>query len=107
MPSPPREPLLSEQDYGAIEAAVMETARGRWFLAEFARRNRHADTAIVLEAIGRLDVAMQAGSIAAAKVAGAGRGTAGAAMDLDAIMAASEAALGDIALATETVQEVA
>ena len=31
-------------DYCAIEAAVMETARGRWFLAEHARRNRHAET---------------------------------------------------------------
>jgi hypothetical protein len=31
-------------DYDLIEAAVMETARGRWFLAEHARRNRHAET---------------------------------------------------------------
>ena len=31
-------------DYDVIEAAVMETARGRWFLAEHARRNRHAET---------------------------------------------------------------
>ena len=34
----------SISDYDAIEAAVMETARGRWFLAEHARRNRHAET---------------------------------------------------------------
>ncbi|MDZ5448351.1 hypothetical protein [Labrys sp. ZIDIC5] len=49
------EPLLSEEDYGAIEAAVMETARGRWFLAEYARRNRNADTDAVLAAIRRLE----------------------------------------------------
>ncbi|MBP0582860.1 hypothetical protein J8I29_26270 [Labrys sp. LIt4] len=49
------EPLLSEEDYGAIEAAVMETARGRWFLAEYARRNRNADTEAVLAAIRRLE----------------------------------------------------
>lgn len=49
------EPLLSEEDYGAIEAAVMETARGRWFLAEYARRNRNADTEAVLTAIRRLE----------------------------------------------------
>ncbi|HEY0293198.1 MAG TPA: hypothetical protein VGC51_12860 [Hansschlegelia sp.] len=31
-------------DYEAIADAVMETARGRWFLAEYARRNRAAET---------------------------------------------------------------
>jgi chemotaxis regulatin CheY-phosphate phosphatase CheZ len=41
-------------DYDAILAAVMETERGRWFLAEYARRNRHADTAEVLAALERL-----------------------------------------------------
>lgn len=46
---------LSEIDYDAIAAAVMETARGRWFLTEYARRNRQADTEIVLTAIGRLE----------------------------------------------------
>lgn len=48
-------PLLSDADYDAIAAAVMETARGRWFLAEFARRNRHADTQMLLEALARLE----------------------------------------------------
>ena len=38
---------LGEEDYEAIESAVMETARGRWFLSEFARRNRTADTAML------------------------------------------------------------
>ena len=46
---------LSEQDYETIAAAVMETARGRWFMAEFAKRNRQADTAQVLSAIQRLE----------------------------------------------------
>lgn len=46
---------LSENDYEAIEAAVMETGRGRWFLSEFAKRNRHSDTTILLDAIGRLE----------------------------------------------------
>ena len=48
-------PPLSEHDYEAIEAAVMETSRGRWFLAEYARRNRAADTVQVLDAIARLE----------------------------------------------------
>src|SRR6476646_6539043 len=54
VPSP-----ISEADYEAIEAAVMETARGRWFLAEFARRNRNADTEMVLSAVDRLEHAMR------------------------------------------------
>jgi hypothetical protein len=41
-------------EYEAIEKAVMESARGRWFLQEFAKRNRAADTLTLLEAIGRL-----------------------------------------------------
>jgi hypothetical protein len=45
---------LSETDYEAIASAVMETARGRWFMTEFAKRNRQADTAQVLSAINRL-----------------------------------------------------
>lgn len=48
-------PFMPNDDYEAIEAAVMETARGRWFLAEFARRNRTADTALLLAAIERLE----------------------------------------------------
>src|SRR5689334_24152861 len=46
---------ITKAEYDAIEAAVMETARGRWFLGEFARRNRTADTNLLLEAIGRLE----------------------------------------------------
>lgn len=46
---------LREQDFEAIEAAVMETERGRWFLAEYARRHRAADTVVVVDAIGKLE----------------------------------------------------
>ena len=46
---------LNEADYEAIEGAVMETARGRWFLAEYARRNRHADTTMLLKALDRIE----------------------------------------------------
>lgn len=47
-------PPDDEHAYEMIEAAVMETSRGRWFLAEYARRHRHAETLSVLEAIERL-----------------------------------------------------
>jgi hypothetical protein len=46
---------LREEDYETIHAAVMETARGRWFLNEYAYRNRAADTQIVLDAIAALE----------------------------------------------------
>ncbi len=46
---------VSGLDYEEIEEAVMETARGRWFLTEFARRQRGADTRILLDAIRRLE----------------------------------------------------
>ncbi len=46
---------ISEGDYDTIEAAVMETVRGRWFLAEFARRSRVDEMRQVLDAIGRLE----------------------------------------------------
>jgi hypothetical protein len=46
---------VSGLDYEEIEEAVMETARGRWFLTEFARRQRGADTRLLLDAIRRLE----------------------------------------------------
>lgn len=50
---------LRESDYEAIEAAVMETEKGRWFLFEYARRHRSADTGVVIEAIGRLETLLR------------------------------------------------
>jgi hypothetical protein len=44
--------------YEAIESAVMETPRGRWFLAEYARRHRHADTGMLLAAMAKLEQAI-------------------------------------------------
>ena len=52
---------MSEMDYEAIEAAVTETARGRWFLNEFARRNRSAELRQLLDAMGRLEGAISSG----------------------------------------------
>jgi hypothetical protein len=47
-------PTSIEDDYQAFSAALSESARGRDFLAEYARRNRHADTETVLAALERL-----------------------------------------------------
>lgn len=43
-----------EGDYQAFCAAVSASARGRAFLAEYTRRNRNADTELLLTAIERL-----------------------------------------------------
>lgn len=40
------------QDFEALEEAVMATPRGRWFLKEFAARNRTTDTKTVLDELG-------------------------------------------------------
>jgi chemotaxis protein histidine kinase CheA len=45
----------SEEDYDAIRDAFMETSRGRWFLGEYAKRNRNADTRMVLDAVARVE----------------------------------------------------
>src|SRR5262245_37942106 len=133
MPAPPAPPALSEADYEAIEDAVMETMRGRWFLAEYARRNRHADTAMLLTALERIEAAMreQRGSgpvdqirfdlvemaralartkteIAAIKPDAAHHGKFGeASEELDSIVQATEFATSDILAAAEQIQEIA
>jgi hypothetical protein len=38
----------------------METARGRWFLGEYARRNRNADTSMVLDAVAKIEETLAA-----------------------------------------------
>ena len=45
----------NEADYDAIKEAFMETSRGRWFLGEYAKRNRNADTTMVLDAVARIE----------------------------------------------------
>jgi hypothetical protein len=50
----------SEADYDAIKEAFMETSRGRWFLGEYAKRNRNADTSMVLDAVARIEDALAA-----------------------------------------------
>src|SRR4051812_41825080 len=52
-------PPAAEGDYDAICTTVMESARGRWVLQEYAKRNRHADTAQVLAAIERLETVIR------------------------------------------------
>jgi hypothetical protein len=55
-----RASMPEEKDYEAIREAFMETSRGRWFLGEYARRNRNADTRMVLDAVARIEDALAA-----------------------------------------------
>jgi hypothetical protein len=49
---------LSPESFEAIESAVLETQRGRWFLAEYAKRLRTRETAQLLEQMRRLEAAV-------------------------------------------------
>jgi len=131
--SPSAPPPPTEADYEAIHAAVMETVRGRWFLTEFAKRNRHADTALVLAAIDRVEalwhqrravssaervrfdlvemaqaIAQTRTEIAAIKPDGDAKGSLSEATEeLDSIVQTTEKATSDILAAAEQVQEIA
>ncbi|MFC3693047.1 hypothetical protein [Chenggangzhangella methanolivorans] len=71
-------PALSLEDYDEIASAVMETERGRWFLAEFARRNRAADTAAVLEALAAVEARLSGRTASAPEAEEAARRVASA-----------------------------
>jgi len=49
-----------ERDYQAFSTALSTSERGRAFLAEYARRNRNADTALLLVAIDKLQTLVAA-----------------------------------------------
>ena len=127
---------LSDVDYDAIEEAVLETERGRWFLAQFAKRNRNSDTTVLLDAIKKLENAV--GPVAAAPSGGttpdnirtdlvdmasaiaqtkreiaalkpaaeSGQGINAATEELDAIVTSTETATQDILEAAEKIQEI-
>lgn len=44
----------TEAEYRTIERALLDSARGRWFLTEHGRRARRLDSALLEDAIGRL-----------------------------------------------------
>ena len=46
------------EDYAALEAVLSATPRGRWFLSEYARLNRRAETGMLLGAMSKLEAAV-------------------------------------------------
>jgi hypothetical protein len=59
-----------DHNFGAIEAAVKETARGRAFLADYARKVRQSDTLTILAMIGRLERWCQDQAVRLAEIEG-------------------------------------
>jgi hypothetical protein len=51
--------MPSGADYDAVLAAIMASEGGRWFLSEFADRNRHADTNVLVGALARVEAAIR------------------------------------------------
>ena len=51
---------LEAEDFEEIREAVMETARGRWFLDQYASRLRAAETQSLLAGMQRLEAALSA-----------------------------------------------
>lgn len=121
-----------DAEFEAIASAVMETSRGRWFLTEYARRNRNADTRLVLEMLARIermslrragileadrlrgDLVELSEAITRSKSAMAAVGDVSAAemareapKALETIVVTSERTTGDVLNATERIQEVA
>ena len=43
------------ESFESLEAAILETQRGRWFLEEYARRQRSAETRAILEILKKLE----------------------------------------------------
>ena len=125
--------VASASYYEELEAAVLQTPRGRWFLREFAARNRQADTLVTLKSIDRLlnavkheaslgpveilrrelhemsqAIAQTRREIAAIKPSDPSHNRIMAATEeLDAIVTATERATGDILTAAERLQELA
>lgn len=133
MPPLPAPAPFTDADYEMIAAAVLETARGRWFLSEFARRNRNADTRLVLDAVEKLErmiaqrsegpepervrvdlvemmnaITRTKSEIAAIRpTRDAGNHFDQASSELDAIVGTTEQATSDILAAAERIQEMA
>jgi hypothetical protein len=51
--------MPSGADYDTVLAAIMASEGGRWFLSEFADRNRHADTNVLVGALARVEAAIR------------------------------------------------
>lgn len=123
---------IRASDYEALENALLQSTRGRWFLDEYSRRNRTADTQMLLDAITKLEssfvrqnmdghsdrvrheliemseaISQTRREIAAIKTPHEDSQLITATEELDAIVKSTEKATSDILEAAEDVQETA
>ena len=97
-----------EEDYEAISQAFMETSRGRWFLGEYAKRNRNADTRMVLDAVARIEETIAAQNLTSHTLAAQNLATQQPPVpntELADALAALRQALGDARAAAESAIE--
>lgn len=111
--TPPAAPLSEDAGYDAIHETIAATERGRWFLEEYVRRHRGADTEQVLAAIARIEQVLHGGS--AADATGQGEIAAMLATIEQArrdlvgrgdLAASGEAAIADFRNAAEQIQQM-
>ena len=57
------EQALNDSDYERIESAVMESPRGRWFLAEYSRRRGLDTVTELMDAMQRIEAAIREHSV--------------------------------------------
>ncbi len=123
---------MNDEDYHALERAVMQTEQGRRFLAEYRVRNRSAETETVLAAAADLEHLFEAHAapdslnhlrdelaamadeidrakqeIAAIQPDGGAGPFDSASLELDAIVASTEEATSAILTSAEQIQELA
>jgi hypothetical protein len=100
--------LPDEADYDAVHAALVATERGRRFLAEFADRNRNADTTMVVGAIARVEAAIRGEAAPAPAALADDLLEIAAAIDrIEAAIAIDAAKAGDVSAAIERIQDIA
>ncbi len=98
-----------EAEYDAVYAAVTATERGRWFLNEFAHRNRQADSPLVIAALARIEASVS-GSGTPPAASAFWRDLTGIAEAMEqarAIVAAEATPASNISRAVERIQDTA
>ena len=111
MPNDPLAQILAdlpdEADYDAVLAALMATDRGRRFLAEYADRNRHADTTAIVSAIARIEATLRGEGSPHADATGDLMEIAAAVDRIEAMLAAGTTPTADVAVAIERLLDIA
>jgi hypothetical protein len=99
--------LPDEAGYDAVHAALMATERGRRFLAEYADRNRHADTTAIVGAIARIEATLRGDGPPRADATGDLMEIAAAIDRIGAALAAGMPPTSDVSAAIERLLDIA